>query len=315
MIAIASIACAFFLGALCAFASRHIINGLSDRRARRRYIQYVQPTSIGDRLAPLSPSETEGVGTSILQTMYEQEDGCQRYSIKRSPHMGEKQPRCYEMTGRVIGLLDCLSSCGWGCSQGDHIFERLVARSVNQARAALRLSLMGFYDESLALTRGVGEIANLLSLFEAESGSFAQWKSLDERARRQQFSPVNVRTRLDAIGTPMRVTTQLYAELSSKTVHVNPSTSPQTYDIVGMPKGGAYYQDAGLLMCQNELAKAMTFVTYSAAKLSHLDKTLKKRLLEAGLELISATGKLGIENLDEMWNELRKASATSRGSS
>ena len=301
---------AFLLGSICAHLFPYAATRLSSRRARRRFVQFVQPKRFGNTPPPLSDAGTEGVGILIHQILRQQEEDCEKKSLGQLPRLGEKAPRCYEMTARVLALLDALSSCAWGCAEGDHVLERLVARSVNHARAALRLALMGFYDEALVLTRGIGEIANLLSLFEARRESFARWKSLDERTRRREFSPVHVRTELETIGTPIRVTTEAYAELSSRNVHVNPRTSPQTYDILGKPKGGGYYQDAGLMICQNELAEALTFVIYSAAQLSHLDQTLKKRMLLVGRDLILHTGSLGIENMQEMWAELmKKASA------
>jgi hypothetical protein len=273
-------------------------------------VQFVQPVGISYAPPPLSDTDTESVGLFIHQVLRQQEKYCEEKSLEQLPHLGDKAPRCYEMTARVLALLDALSSCAWGCAKDDHLLERLVLRSVNHARAAWRLALMGFYDEALVLTRGVGEIANLLSLFEARSDSFARWKSLDERTRRREFSPARVRTELETIGTPIRVTTEAYAELSSRNVHVNPRTSPQTYDMLGRAKGGSYYQEAGLLICQNELAAALTFVTYSAAKLSHLDRPLKKRMLLAGRDLILHTGSLGIENIHEMWAELIKKAST-----
>jgi hypothetical protein len=249
---------AFLLGALCAHLSADFTAQLSGRRARRRFVQFVQPERSGSAPPPLSDANTEGVGLLIHQFLRQQEEDCEEKSLGQLPRLGEKAPRCYEMTARVLALLDALSSCAWGCAKGDHVLERLVARSVNHARAALRLALMGFYDEALVLTRGVGEIANLLSLFEAQSESFVRWKSLDERTRRREFSPGRVRTELETIGTPIRVPTETYAELSSRNVHVNPHTSPQTYDMLGRPKGGGYYQEAGLMICQNELAESLT---------------------------------------------------------
>jgi len=253
----------FLLGSVC---TRLFSGGAAwffRRRARRRFVQFVQPERFTSALPPLPDTKSEGVGISIHQVLRQQEQDCEEKSLLRLPHMGEKAPRCYEMTGRVFAVLDALSSCAWGCAQGDHVLERLVARSVNHSRAAWKLALMGFYDEALVLTRGVGEIANLLSLFDARSESFAHWKSLDERTRRREFSPVRVRTELETIGTPIRVVSETYAELSSRNVHVNPSTSPQTYDMLGRPKGGGYFQEAGLLICQNELAESLTFVTYT----------------------------------------------------
>jgi len=43
------------------------------------------------------------------------------------------------------------------------------------------------------------------------------------------------------------------------------------------------------MICQNELAEALTFVIYSAVKLSHLDQSLKRRMLLAGRDLILHT--------------------------
>jgi hypothetical protein len=303
---------AFLFGALCAYSLPYIATRRSSRRARRRVAQFVQPERL-NKPPPLSDTDTEGVGLLIHQVLRQQEEACEAKTLGRLPHLGEKAPRCYEMTARVVALLDALSSCAWGCAEGDHVFERLVTRSVNHARAALRLALMGFYDEALVLTRGVGEIANLLSLFEARSESFARWKSLDERARRREFSPVQVRTELETIGTPMKVTSEAYAELSNRNVHVNPRTSPQTYDILGIPKSAGYYQEAGLIVCQNELAKSLGFVIYSAAKLSHLGQPLKLRMLLAGRDLVLNTGSLGIENLPEMWTDLIKSASPPAG--
>lgn len=220
--------------------------------------------------------------------------------------MGEKAPGCYEMMGRCLGLLDAFSSCAWKCSEGDHILERLVGRANNCARGALRLAFMGFYDESLTLIRSVGEIANLLSLFSERRELFDRWKALDERTRRQEFSPIKVRRALEEIGTPIRVSTSAYGELSSRSVHANPSTLPQAFDARARAKGGAYFQEAGLLVCLNELAQAVTFITYASGQLAHLDTSYKKRLFVAGRDLIENTGRVGVENLQEMWTELEK---------
>jgi hypothetical protein len=212
----------------------------------------------------------------IHRVLKDQEDRCERYSAEQLPRMGQKAPACYEMMGRCLGLLDAFPSCAWKCSKGDHILERLVVRANNSARGALRLALMGFYDESLTLTRSVGEIANLLSLFSERRELFDRWKTLDERSRRREFRPIKVRLALEEVGTPIRVSTSAYGELSSRAVHVNPGTAPQTFDLQDRAKGASYYQDAGLLVCLNELAQALTFITYASAQLSHLETSYRK---------------------------------------
>jgi hypothetical protein len=300
---------AFLFGGLSAHLLPRVGVRLSTRRARRRVMQFVQPQGFGPPFPPLSETDAEDIGPSIDYVLRQREEACEAKTLRRLPHLGEKAPRCHEMTARVLALLDALCSCAWGCPGGDHLLERLVGRSVNHARAALRLALIGSYDEALVLARGVGEIANLLSLFEAQSGSFVRWKSLDERARRREFSPVRVRTELERIGTPMRIPTETYAELSGRNVHVGPQTLPQSYDILGRPKGGGYYQEAGFIVCQNELAQSLAFVIYSAAKLSRLDQLLKTRILVAGRDLVLHTGRLGVENIQEMWAELMRKSS------
>ena len=300
---------ALLLGALCAHFFPLLAKQLSRRRARQRFIQFVAPEGTGAAFKPSSVKEAREVGLLIHQVLMQQENDCEDISLEQLPRLGQKAPRCYEMTARVLALLDALSSCAWGCAKGDHVLERLVGRSVNHSRAALRLMLMGFYDEALALIRGVGEIANLLSLFAERSESFARWKSLDERMRRREFSPAKVRAGLDSIGTPIRVTDEVYGELSGRNVHANPGTSPQTYNILGIPKGGGHYQDAGLMICQNELAQSLAFVIYGAAKLSHVDQRLKKRMFWAGHDLALHTGGLNVANVDEMWADLTSKAA------
>jgi hypothetical protein len=49
------------------------------------------------------------------------------------------------------------------------------------------------------LTRGIGEIANLLWVFERESDQFARWKTASERERRYDFAPGAVRKRLSQV--------------------------------------------------------------------------------------------------------------------
>jgi hypothetical protein len=172
---------------------------------------------------------------------------------------------------------------------------------------------MGFYDESLMLIRSVGEIANLLSLFSERRELFDRWKTLAERPRRQEFSPAEVRRQLENIGTPIRVSTSAYGELSSRAVHVNPGTSPQNFDALGRARGAAFFQDAGLLVCLNELALSLTFVSYAVSQLSHLEKRYKERLLKTGRDLVENTGRIAIDNLPEMWAELRKKEASVHG--
>lgn len=129
---------------------------------------------------------------------------------------------------------------------------------------------------------------------------------MDERTRRKEFAPFKVRDALQAIGTPIQVSAQVYGELSGRNVHVNPETAPQTYNISSRPLGGGYYQEAGFLLCENELAVVLTFVIYSAARLADLAPEKSMQMLIAGRDLISSTGSIGIGNISTMWDDIKK---------
>ena len=285
------------IGAVLARGVPFVASRFLERRSRQQFVDYVRAHNRGGQIGG-------DVGLSVHRVLRQQERQCEERSLGSLPRLGEKAPKCYESMGRVIALLDAYSSCSWQCSGGDHVLERLVGRAVNQARAAIRLSLMGFYDEALVHVRGIGETANLLSLFAARRAALERWKSVDERTRRREFSPVAVRQELGEIGTPIQIDNETYGELSHRNVHVNPSTSPQAYDAIGVPKGAAYYQEAGLLVCENELATALTFVVYAASQLADLPDDLTHRMLTSGRDLISNTGGISLTSLPQMWADL-----------
>ena len=79
---------------------------------------------------------------------------------------GVKLPATTEGLGTVLSLMYRAACCAFGCNGGNHQLEWLVGRVVNQANAAFGLIRSASYDESLMLTRGIGEIANLLWLFQ-----------------------------------------------------------------------------------------------------------------------------------------------------
>jgi hypothetical protein len=293
---------ALAIGAIAGALIPRAFEWSKNRRAKHEFVAFIQPTRFGRTYPRKVGSE---VGLSVHRVLQQQAASCQRLTLRILPRLGEKAPRCHEATGRLIGLLDALSSCVWFCP-GDsdtHVLERLIGRAVNHARGAISLTFGGFYDEALVLVRGVGEIANLLTLFHLKPESFDHWKSMEERARRREFSPYKVREELRKFDTPIRVSDEVYSGLSGRGVHANPGTSPQTYDL-GRPKSGGYFQEVGFFICQNELATALTFLTFGATQLSGIDKPLKRRLLKAATDLISAAGRLGIDNEDEMWKDL-----------
>ena len=46
----------------------------------------------------------------------------------------------------------------------------------------------------------------------------------------------------------------IYSLLSERSVHVNPHTTPQGHNALGLPTLGSYFQEAGALLVLNHLA-------------------------------------------------------------
>jgi hypothetical protein len=113
-----------------------------------------------------------------------------------SSRSGEKLPATLDGLGTVLSILYRLACCQWGCNGGDHQIEWLTGRVVNQSTSSLRLLRAGYYDEALMLTRGIGEIANLLWLFRANGAELNAWKAADRTTRINKFGPGAVRKRL-----------------------------------------------------------------------------------------------------------------------
>ena len=138
---------------------------------------------------------------------------------ERRKELGSRAPQCAAEMGTVLSLLDRVASCFWGCAGGDHFAPRMIGRAVSSSRASLRLMNGGYYDESLMLTRSVGETANLLSLFQASADHLAAWRA-DERARKDHYSPYQVRMKLELLGAPIPISRERYAALSGLGSHL-----------------------------------------------------------------------------------------------
>src|SRR5262249_264798 len=194
--------------------------------------------------------------TAFLRLVWEQEDGCKLNTDQRLPTMGKKAPACLEQVGTVLSLVDRMASCWWACREGDHLIEYLCGSVASTGRAALRLMRLGFYDESLALCGGLGEIAIVLPLFPQDRRAFEEWEAAFGGDRLRQFSPVKVRLRLERLH----------------------SAPPQSHNILGVPTAGASLQDEGLLVCLNALAVALSLATAFGALLLDLENDIKQRI-------------------------------------
>lgn len=213
---------------------------------------------------------------------------------------GKTYPLTLDGLGNVLSLLYRSACCHWGCRGGDHQAEWLVGRVVNQAMASYRLLRSAFYDESLMLTRGVGEIANLVWLCR-EPGEFEQWRTASHRERMRLFSPKAVRDRLRIrldFGPP--IDGDRYKRLCEIGTHPVPYAGPNLFSGGTRPILGHIVQPAGLLIAINELAYATAMVGGPAGDLLGLPEQTNGALRSACSALIKSIGNVTTDKYDEM---------------
>jgi len=230
-------------------------------------------------------------------------NACEALSVARIPFLGKRAPVCYLNLGRALFLLELAACCGFGCP-GDtdpHRIQRLLGRVVSNANAGLALALGGYYDECLSLARNIGEIANLLWLFQNDNPEMARWETLAGPKRWQEFRPKSVRQKLEALGQPVLVDENEYSALSEVAAHVVPETAPQTLTVKRQPTLGGFYREDALVVCMNELGWSVGVACLPGGQLL-LKGPDAKRLLEAGRALIGAVGGLRLRKIRDFWS-------------
>ena len=233
-------------------------------------------------------------GTSFFEMVAKVEEQCAVESLSEIPQLGLSTPACYEFLGDLLSMLSEEASCFHGCEGEDHFFQRLTARIVTNSLSSLRLAFLGYYDESLALTRNLGEMANLLFLFAAQPDLLETWLSADETKRKRDFGPVKVRLKLEEMNLRPPVDQSRYSLLCEVGVHIAPSVSPQTFNEHDRPTLGAKFQYEGLMCTLNELSIA---VAESAACLSVFPHVGDRResLQMAAQLLLNVVGNLDLK--------------------
>lgn len=217
------------------------------------------------------------------------ENKCDEETRAASLMLGEKSSKCLESLGTVLSLCDRLASCFWGCRGGDHDIEYLASRAVASTRAALRLGMIGYYDESLSLTRSVGEIANLLALFVADGSALSTWKAATRGQRINDFGPKAVRDRVTNLGAPLPISGDRYKALCELATHVTPDTRPEGHNPLGQTGTGGRFRKTSYLLTLNEAALPIIFVGLFVSKLVGADRNIRER--------ISLEGRLVAENI------------------
>lgn len=248
-------------------------------------------------------------GMDFLHLVWGMEDSCEASTDASLPSLGKKAPACLEHIGTVLSLLDRMASCWWTCRKGDHLVEYLCGRAASNARAALRLMRLGFYDEALSLSRAMGETSNLFQLFATEGAALEEWSACSRQQRMQKFSPVKVRLRLAKTTGPI-VTEARYAALSERSSHVQPETRPQAHNILGIPTLGADVQAKGILVCLNEIALPLGVTATFGSYLLELDRNDREHVESSAESLIDSMGRATILEIDDYHRQVLEAPAS-----
>jgi hypothetical protein len=250
-------------------------------------------------------------GAEFLSLASRQERECADRTGAELPQLGENAPACLEQLGRALNTLGGAAGCRWSCAKGDHLVEYLLGRAASNGHAAYRLFAHGFYDESMALARSIGELANLLLLFSQDASAFAEWRTATRRERLAKYSPAKVRERLEQLPLPVGVGRDRYAALCEIGVHATPETKPNLHSPDRRPRLGAHFQVPGAIVSMNELAFALGLVMAGGCRLV-ADPNVKKKLKDGSVDLIRSIGGMTILNLpaalESMRAELEKQS-------
>lgn len=197
--------------------------------------------------------------------------------LLESGQLGKQAPEIWENLGGVLARLSLAASCHWGCRGQDHDVENLLRRCSNYAFAAVNLARLGFYDEAMAMIRGVAEVSNLLELFAIDNEHLRRWKTLQERERRREYGPVKVRLLIEASGQEVASNEDTYDALCTLGIHVTPESMRTSHQPDGQVYVGACFSATGFLAVLNELAINLSPVVLFAG---YLLKYPKERIDE-----------------------------------
>jgi hypothetical protein len=221
---------------------------------------------------------------------------------------GDKLPKTTQGLGTVLSLLYRAACCSWGCNGGDHQLEWLVGRVVNQGNASFSLIRAASYDESLVLTRGIGEIANLFWLFQHDTTQLTAWQNADRRERLNNFGPAGVRKRLTEIGgMGPPIDSDRYQRLCEIGTHPVPNTAPSHFSGIGRPVLSGLVQPVGVYVATTELAFAVAMSAIPVAAVVIKDPEARQQLFDASVTLVRSLGSFTVLNYEELLAQVKSS--------
>ncbi len=240
------------------------------------------------------------VGCAFLDELEQSADVASRTADKFTRSSGEKLPASVEGLGNVMSLLYRAACCFWGCRGGDHQVEWLAGRVINEGMSSYRLIRAAYYDESLMLTRGIGEIANLLWLFGHDPVALPAWQRATPRERLQDFRPQSVRRRLESQGGLVPIDQERYQRLCEIGTHPTPGFAPGHYSGTGRPVLGVLLQPVGVYVAVTELCYSTAMSAHSATGLLGLGDEQRNQLAREAIGLIRSLGAFTVLNYEEL---------------
>jgi hypothetical protein len=243
------------------------------------------------------------IGRDFLELIWAHDDALEQHTDARIPELGQRAPACLNALGTALSHLDRLASCFYGCRGGDHLIEYLTGRVYSLARASIRLIRFGHYDETLSLTRTIGEMANLLQLFAKSASHLNAWKVASKAERIRKFGPAAIRKQLEELGEPARLDQDWYSSICEWVTHPTPATKPNAFNILGVPAAAPHLQDEGILVCLNELGRALCLYTIPAVALINISKEERVATLTEVRTLGEGLGGVTLDKLPAMWSQ------------
>lgn len=213
---------------------------------------------------------------------------------------GERLPDTIRGFDELLRQIYGATCCEWGCRGGDHQIEWLAGRVVNQANGAYRLMRDGLYDESLMLTRGIGELTNLFWLFR-DPDEFDKWKTLTRGQRMSEFGPAKVRRRLsESLESGAPINDERYRLLCEIGTHPVPAFRPGHYNLDSRAVLGHIMQPVGVLVATSELTYTVGMAAAVLPEFLELSDERARTMIETASNLIRSIGSINVTNYEEL---------------
>lgn len=175
-----------------------------------------------------------------------------------------------------------------------------------------RLLRAGHYDESLVLTRGIGEIANLLCLFKNDPAELSGWKTATRSERLNNFGPAAVRKKIEKLGNiAASIDEERYRKLCEVGAHPVPGFAPGHYTGTGRPILSGIMQETGVFVCTTELGYAAAVAALWLIEPLGPSQEIKQLLFDKAVALMRSLGAFTILNYEELNAKALQQNATS----